>query len=72
KQSGLETLKAKQEEAKKNETKIRLDVEKKINEEKAKALAEKKAAEKTVSVPIETEAQEAPAATEQPESVAAE
>ncbi|KAA6336711.1 30S ribosomal protein S16 [termite gut metagenome] len=72
KQSGLETLKAKQEEAKKNETKIRLDVEKKINEEKAKALAEKKAAEKTVSVPIETEVQEAPAATEQPESVAAE
>ncbi|KAA6349530.1 30S ribosomal protein S16 [termite gut metagenome] len=64
KQSGLETLKAKQEETKKNTEKIRLDAEKKINEEKAKALAERKVAEKTAKVSIETEVQEAPAAVE--------
>jgi len=45
KQSGLATLKAKQDEAKKAEAKARLEAEKKINEVKAKALAEKKAAE---------------------------
>ena len=45
KQSGLATLKAKQDEEKKAEAKARLEAEKKINEVKAKALAEKKAAE---------------------------
>ena len=45
KQSGLEALKAKNEEAKKAEAKARLEAEKKVNEEKAKALAEKKAAD---------------------------
>ncbi|KAA6331652.1 30S ribosomal protein S16 [termite gut metagenome] len=75
KQSGLEILKAKQEETKKNAKKIRLDAEKKINEEKAKALAEKKVAEKTVAISKETETQEeTPTATEPitTESVAAE
>ena len=42
KQSGLATLKAKQDEAKKAEAKARLEAEKKINEVKAKALAERK------------------------------
>ena len=44
KQSGLEELKAKQEEAKKAEAKIRLEAEKKVNEAIAKKVAEKKAA----------------------------
>ena len=44
KQTGLDALKAKQEEAKKAEAKARLEAEKKINEEIAKKVAEKKAA----------------------------
>ena len=40
KQSGLATLKAKQDEAKKAEAKARLEAEKKINEEKAKEMAD--------------------------------
>ena len=44
KQSGLEALKAKEEAAKKDAAKARLDAEKKVNEDKAKALADKKAA----------------------------
>ena len=45
KQSGLATLKAKLDEAKKAEAKARLEAEKKVNEEIAKKVAEKKAAE---------------------------
>ena len=45
KQNGLDTLKAKQEEAKKAEAKARLEAEKKVNEAIAKKVAEKKAAE---------------------------
>jgi small subunit ribosomal protein S16 len=56
KQSHVETLKAKQEEAKSTEIKARLDAEKKINEAKAKALAEKK----VVKAPSETEEQGTP------------
>ena len=52
KQSGLATLKAKQDEAKKAEAKARLEAEKKINEVKAKALAEKKAAKIRVDTAI--------------------
>ena len=59
KQSGLATLKAKQDEAKKAEAKARLEAEKKINEVKAKALAEKKAAEAAEAA--EKAAAEAPA-----------
>ena len=44
KQTGLDALKAKQEEAKKAEAKARLEAEKKVNEEIAKKVAEKKAA----------------------------
>ena len=62
KQSGLATLKAKQDEAKKAEAKARLEAEKKINEVKAKALAEKKAAEEDVSAAAEAPAEEAAAA----------
>ena len=67
KQSGLETLKAKEVEAKKAEAKARLEAEKKVNEEKAKALAEKKAAEEAAKAAAEAPA-EAPAeeATETP------
>ena len=45
KQTGLATLKAKQDEAAKAEAKARLEAEKKVNEEIAKKVAEKKAAE---------------------------
>ena len=65
KQSGLATLKAKLDEAKKAEAKARLEAEKKVNEVKAKALAEKKAAEEAAKAaaeaPAEAEATEAPA-----------
>ena len=44
KQTGLDALKAKQEEAKKADAKARLEAEKKVNEEIAKKVAEKKAA----------------------------
>lgn len=70
KQSGLETLKAKQEEAKKAEAKARLEAEKKVNEAKAKALAEKKAAETAAQAPAE-EVTEAPVE-EAPEAAATE
>ncbi len=70
KQSGLETLKAKQEEAKKAEAKARLEAEKKVNEAKAKALAEKKAAEIAAQAPAE-EVTEAPVE-EAPEAAATE
>ena len=59
KQSGLATLKAKQDEAKKAEAKARLEAEKKINEVKAKALAEKKAAEAAEKAAAEAPAEEA-------------
>ena len=62
KQSGLATLKAKQDEAKKAEAKARLEAEKKINEVKAKALAEKKAAEAAEKAAAEAPAEEAAAA----------
>ena len=62
KQSGLATLKAKQDEAKKAEAKARLEAEKKINEVKAKALAEKKAAEAAEKAAAEEPAEEAAAA----------
>ena len=45
KQTGLALLKSQTEQAQRDATKTRLEVEKKINEEKAKALAQKKAAE---------------------------
>ena len=68
KQSGLATLKAKQDEAKKAEAKARLEAEKKINEVKAKALAEKKAAEAAAKAEAEAaaNAEEAPATEEAP------
>ncbi len=44
KQSGLAALKAKKEEAKKEEAKVRMEAEKKINEGIAKRVAEKRAA----------------------------
>ena len=62
KQTGLATLKAKQDEAAKADAKARLEAEKKVNEAKAKALAEKKAAELAANAPAE----EAPAAEEVP------
>ena len=55
KQSGLESLKAKEDAAKKAEAKERLEAEKKVNEAKAKALAEKQAAAAAASV-VEEEA----------------
>ena len=67
KQSGLETLKAKQEADKKADAKARLDAEKKVNEAKAKALAEKKAAEAAAAAPaVEEEAAPAEAPVEEP------
>ena len=71
KQSGLATLKAKEDEAKKAEAKVRLEAEKKINEEKAKALAEKKAAEAAAKAAAEAPAEEA-APAEAPATEAAE
>ena len=65
KQSGLATLKAKQDEAKKAEAKARLEAEKKINEVKAKALAEKKAAEAAEKAAAEAPAEEAAAPAEE-------
>ena len=65
KQSGLATLKAKQDEAKKAEAKARLEAEKKVNEEIAKKVAEKKAAEAAAKAEAEAAnapAEEAPAA----------
>ena len=62
KQTGLATLKAKQDEEKKAEAKARLEAEKKVNEAKAKELAEKKAAEEAAKVAAEAPAEEAPAA----------
>ena len=59
KQSGLATLKAKDEEAKKAEAKARLEAEQKVNAEKAKALAEKKAAEEAEKAAAEAPAEEA-------------
>ena len=59
KQSGLATLKAKLDEAKKAEEKARLEAEKKVNEEIAKKVAEKKAAE--AAAKAEAEAANAPA-----------
>lgn len=59
-QSGLDALRAKQEEAKKAEVKARLEAEKKINEAKAKALAEKKVAEAAAKAEAEAPAAEAP------------
>lgn len=68
KQTGLESLKAKENEAKKAEAKARFDAEKKANEARAKVLAEKKAAEAAAAAPaVEEEAapaEEAPVAEE--------
>jgi small subunit ribosomal protein S16 len=74
KQSGLEALKAKNEEAKKAEAKARLEAEKKVNEAKAQALAEKKAAEEAAKAAAEAEAnaEEAPAAEAEATEAAAE
>jgi small subunit ribosomal protein S16 len=52
KQTGIDSLKAKQEETKQAEAKARLNAEKKINEAKAKAIAEKKAAEAAAAAPV--------------------
>ena len=65
KQSGLATLKAKQDEAKKAEAKARLEAEKKINEVKAKALAEKKAAEAAEKAATEAPVEETAAPAEE-------
>ena len=65
KQSGLATLKAKQDEAKKAEAKARLEAEKKINEVKAKALAEKKAAETAEKAAAEAPVEETAAPAEE-------
>ena len=65
KQSGLATLKAKLNKAKKAEAKARLEAEKKVNEEIAKKVAEKKAAEAAAKAEAEAAnapAEEAPAA----------
>ena len=56
KQSGLDALRAKIEEAKKNAAKERLEAEKKINEEIAKKVAEKKAAEAAAKAEAEAAA----------------
>jgi small subunit ribosomal protein S16 len=74
KQSGLEALKAKDEEAKKAAAKARLEAEKKINEAKAQALAEKKAAEEAAkaAAAAEAAAEEAPAAEAEATEAAAE
>ncbi len=64
KQTGLASLKSKEEAAKKAEAKARLEAEKKVNEEKAKALAEKKAAELAAAAPAVEE--EVPAVEEAP------
>ena len=62
KQTGLETLKAKEAEAKKAAEKARLEAEKKVNEEIAKKVAEKKAAEAAAKAEAEAgPATEAPA-----------
>lgn len=62
KQSGLDALRAKEEEAKKAAAKARLEAEKKVNEEIAKKVAEKKAAE--AAAKAEAEAAAAAAAAE--------
>mgnify|MGYP003217189105 CR=1 FL=1 len=68
-----QTLKAKEDEAKKAEAKARLEAEKKVNEAKAKALAEKKAAEAAEKAAAEAPAEEAAApAEEAPATEAAE
>ncbi len=71
KQSGLDALRAKQEEAKKAEAKARLEAEQKVNEEIAKKVAEKKAAEAAAKAEAEAAAnaeaaEEAPATEEAP------
>ena len=72
KQSGLATLKAKEDEAKKADAKARLEAEKKINETKAKALAEKKAAEVAEEAAAEAPAEEVAEAAAATEEAAAE
>ena len=71
KQSGLDALRAKQEEAKKADAKARLEAEQKVNEEIAKKVAEKKAAEAAAKAEAEAAAnaeaaEEAPATEEAP------
>ncbi|WP_177601259.1 30S ribosomal protein S16 [uncultured Phocaeicola sp.] len=70
KEAGLAALRAKEEEAKKAEAKVRLEAEKKVNEEIAKKVAEKKAAEAAAKAEAEAaaNAEAAPAeeATEAP------
>lgn len=62
KQKGLETLKAKEDEAKKVAAKARLEAEQAVNETRAKAIAEKKAAEEAAKAAEAAEAEAAPAA----------
>lgn len=62
KQSGLDALRAKEEEAKKAAAKARLEAEKKVNEEIAKKVAEKKAAEAAAKAEAEAAAAAAAAA----------
>ncbi len=61
KQSGLDILKAKEEEARKIAAQERLEAEKKINEDIAKKVAEKKAAEAAAKAEAEAKAEETPA-----------
>ena len=70
KQSGLDALKAKQEEAKKADAKARLEAEKKVNEEIAKKVAEKKAAEAAAKAEAEAAANAEAAAEEATEAPA--
>ena len=65
KQSGLDALKAKEEAAKKEAAKARLEAEKKVNEEIAKKVAEKKAAEAAAKAEAEAAANAEAAATEE-------
>ena len=66
KQSGLDALKAKQEEAKKADAKARLEAEKKVNEKIAEKVAEKKAAEAAAKAEAEAAANAEAAAEEAP------
>ena len=65
KQSGLDALRAKEEEAKKAAAKARLEAEKKVNEEIAKKVAEKKAAKAEAEAAAAAAAAEAAAPAEE-------
>ena len=72
KQSGLAALKAKEEEAKKEAAKVRLEAEKKVNEAIAAKVAEKKAAEAAAKAEAEAAAAAEAAPAEEAEAPATE